>query len=140
MPNSEIQGSLEDPQQEGISLATLAKSTSNVGFANKIGPMAELFKLLNDATRMQIIRLLSINGEMHVNALCEAVGQTQPAISHHLALLRIGGITEPRRDGKHNYYSLVKNSSSWNPFQDFLQMIEYPLPVATSTAQEEPSN
>jgi len=48
-------------------------------------------------------------GELHVSALCDRLGQSQPAVSHHLALLRQAGMIEPRRDGKHNYYS-VKTS------------------------------
>ena len=31
----------------------------------------------------------------------------QPAVSHHLALLRHGRLIEPRRMGKHNYYYLT---------------------------------
>ena len=33
--------------------------------------------------------------------------QSQPAVSHHLALLRVAGLIECRRDGKHNFYHLV---------------------------------
>ena len=37
-------------------------------------------------------------------ALCDVLGQSQPAVSHHLALLRVAGLIECRRDGKHNFY------------------------------------
>jgi ArsR family transcriptional regulator len=30
-------------------------------------------------------------------------------VSHHLALLREAGLIEPRRDGKHNFYSVRKS-------------------------------
>jgi ArsR family transcriptional regulator len=33
--------------------------------------------------------------------------QSQPAVSHHLALLRLAGLIEMRRDGKHNFYRLI---------------------------------
>jgi ArsR family transcriptional regulator len=33
--------------------------------------------------------------------------QSQPAVSHHLALLRMAGVIACRRDGKHNFYRLV---------------------------------
>ena len=46
-------------------------------------------------------------GEQHVGALCETLNQSQPAVSHHLALLRHGGIIAPRRQGKNNFYSLT---------------------------------
>ena len=32
---------------------------------------------------------------------------THPAVSHHLALLRHGGIVERRRQGKNNFYTLT---------------------------------
>ena len=32
---------------------------------------------------------------------------SQPAVSHHLALLRHGGIVDRRRQGKNNFYSLT---------------------------------
>jgi DNA-binding transcriptional ArsR family regulator len=47
-------------------------------------------------------------GEMHVGALCSELGQSQPAVSHHLALMRHGNIITPRRQGKNNFYSLTE--------------------------------
>jgi ArsR family transcriptional regulator len=43
---------------------------------------------------------------MHVSALCHMLGQSQPAVSHHLTLLRMAGLVGFRRDGKFNYYRL----------------------------------
>lgn len=68
---------------------------------------AILLKQVSDATRLQVILILS-DGERHVGALCEALGQSQPAVSHHLALLRHGGLISPRRQGKNNFYSLTE--------------------------------
>ena len=65
-----------------------------------------LLKQVSDATRLQVILALS-EGERHVGALCEQLNQSQPAVSHHLALLRHGGIIAPRRQGKNNFYSLT---------------------------------
>ena len=47
-------------------------------------------------------------GERHVGGLCGELNQSQPAVSHHLALLRHGGIIVPRRQGKNNFYSLTE--------------------------------
>ena len=68
---------------------------------------AILLKQVSDPTRLQIILMLS-EGEKHVGALCETLNQSQPATSHHLALLRHGGIIAPRRQGKNNFYSLTR--------------------------------
>ena len=46
--------------------------------------------------------------ELFVTALCERLNQSQPAVSHHLALLRDAGLIEARRDGKHNFYSICR--------------------------------
>ena len=68
--------------------------------------LATVFKLLSDGTRLRILLYLAREGELHVSALCQRLGQSQPAVSHHLALLRNAEIIEPRRDGKHNFYSI----------------------------------
>jgi ArsR family transcriptional regulator len=69
--------------------------------------LLKLFKLLGDETRLRIIHALMCVSEMNVRTLCQHLGQSQPAVSHHLALLRSEGLIEPRRDGKHNYYRLL---------------------------------
>ncbi len=67
-----------------------------------------LLKHVSDPTRLQVIMTLA-EGERHVGALCEQLSQSQPAVSHHLALLRHGGIIAPRRQGKNNFYSLTES-------------------------------
>jgi len=69
--------------------------------------LVRLFKLLSDATRLRIIYFLLQQQEFHVRALCELLGQSQPAVSHHLSLLRAAGLIESRRQGKHNFYRLL---------------------------------
>ena len=51
--------------------------------------LAQVFKLLSDETRLRILFYLALspNGELHVTDLCHRLGQSQPAVSHHLALL-----------------------------------------------------
>jgi DNA-binding transcriptional ArsR family regulator len=68
---------------------------------------AMLLKQVSDPTRLQVILMLS-DGEKHVGALSETLNQSQPAVSHHLALLRHGGIISPRRQGKNNFYDLTE--------------------------------
>lgn len=68
--------------------------------------LAGLFKLLSDATRLRILHYLLRSDEFHVRAFCELLGQSQPAVSHHLGLLRTAKLIALRRDGKHNFYRL----------------------------------
>ena len=69
--------------------------------------LIRLFKLLADETRLSILLALVEVEEYHVRALCDMLGQSQPAVSHHLALLRMAGLIECRRAGKHNFYRLT---------------------------------
>lgn len=66
--------------------------------------LKEIFRMLADESRLKILLSLAGQGEMHVSALCELLGQSQPAVSHHLTLLRMAGLVGYRRDGKHNFY------------------------------------
>lgn len=66
-----------------------------------------LFKLLADETRLRILYFLLENSELNVRALCDRLNQSQPAVSHHLALLRVDGLIECRREGKHNFYHIM---------------------------------
>jgi ArsR family transcriptional regulator len=71
-----------------------------------VASLVKLFKLLSDETRLRILYYLTQREELHVRALCELLGESQPAVSHHLALLRMAGLIERRREGKHNFYGL----------------------------------
>ena len=65
---------------------------------------AQVFGLLSDPSRLRILLHLLEGPEVCVGDLCAAVGQSQPAVSHHLMLLRTGGLAEGRRDGKRVLY------------------------------------
>lgn len=80
--------------------------------------LVRLFKLLSDETRLRILLILSRKDELHVRALCDVLKQSQPAVSHHLALLRVAGLIDRRREGKHNYYFLVSDR-----FEDLLKRV-----------------
>jgi ArsR family transcriptional regulator len=69
--------------------------------------MVGVFKLLADETRLKIIQYLLQQPEYNVRSLCEMLKQSQPAVSHHIALLRMSGLIECRREGKHNFYHLL---------------------------------
>src|SRR3954470_23717992 len=68
--------------------------------------LTQVFKLLADESRLRILLTLAREGETHVSSLCAMLGQSQPAVSHHLTLLRMAGLVGFRRDGKFNFYRL----------------------------------
>ena len=68
---------------------------------------AAMFGLMADRTRLRILYHLSRHEELHVGALCERLGQSQPAVSHHLSRLREAGVLAARRDGKQRFYRLL---------------------------------
>lgn len=65
-------------------------------------------KMLADSSRLRIVFYLLSEPELNVTELCDRLGQSQPAVSHHLALLKSAQILKVRRDGKHNYYSICR--------------------------------
>src|ERR1700757_2390109 len=98
--------------------ASSSKSSGSSRTASKNGPagrpsaeirrVADLLKQVSDPTRLQVLMLLN-EKERNVSELCADLGtQSQPAVSHHLALLRHGRLIEPRRSGKHNIYGLTE--------------------------------
>ena len=74
---------------------------------NIASELVQVFKLLADDTRVQIIYFLLQRKELNVGTICRLLHQSQPAVSHHLALLRDSGMVEMRREGKHNFYRFV---------------------------------
>ena len=73
----------------------------------------QLFKSLSDETRLFAILLIFIEGELCVCELMEALNQSQPKISRHLAYLRSAGILEDTRRGQWVFYSMAKKPPAW---------------------------
>ncbi|MGQ0832062.1 MAG: ArsR/SmtB family transcription factor [Microthrixaceae bacterium] len=65
---------------------------------------AETLKLLADPTRLRILWAL-LHGEHAVNELADHVGVRPPAVSQHLAKLRLAGLVRTRRDGNRIFYA-----------------------------------
>src|SRR5258708_1271918 len=57
-------------------------------------------------TRLRILQRLGEKGEENVNDLAAHLRMSQPRISWHLRMLRVGGIIRTRREGRQVYCSL----------------------------------
>ena len=65
---------------------------------------ADTLKLLADPTRLRVMWAL-LHGEHSVNELADHVGVRAPAVSQHLAKLRLAGLVRTRRDGNRIFYA-----------------------------------
>jgi ArsR family transcriptional regulator len=96
--------------------------------------LAQLFKLLADETRLRILDMLGARKELCVRDLWERLGQSQPAVSHHLGLLRMAGLVDTRHEGKHIYYRIDRER-----FEQLMAMIQQTRVGAQVLANGEPA-
>jgi ArsR family transcriptional regulator len=89
------------------------------GSGTVVKDLAQLFKLLADETRLRILDMLGRRRELCVRDLWERLGQSQPAVSHHLGLLRMAGLVDTRHEGKHIYYRIDQQR-----FDEMMEMIQ----------------
>lgn len=73
----------------------------------------QFFKCLSDDTRLYAMLLIFTEGELCVCELMEAMNNSQPKISRHLAQLRNCGLLDDVRRGQWVFYSLAKNLPEW---------------------------
>ncbi|MCQ2506867.1 MAG: metalloregulator ArsR/SmtB family transcription factor [Lachnospiraceae bacterium] len=66
--------------------------------------LADLFKLLDDPTRLQIFLKLCHTEECVID-LASILEISSPALSHHLKLLKSANLIESKRNGKEVYYT-----------------------------------
>src|ERR1700681_1732206 len=71
------------------------------------------FLAFANPTRLRILERLGKVGEGSVNDLAAHLRMSQPRISWHLRMLRVGGVIRTRREGRQVYCSLdVETSAS----------------------------
>lgn len=70
-------------------------------------------QLLSDDTRLRCLALMHASGELCVCELVQALDESQPKISRHLATLRDAGIVSDRRQGQWVYYDLHAGLPDW---------------------------
>lgn len=61
------------------------------------------FRMLSDPTRVRLLWLLC-GAEYDVTTLADLIGVARPAVSQHLAKLRLAGLVSLRRDGRRAVY------------------------------------
>ena len=83
-------------------MATFAGSSEDPS-ADVLTEAAAAFGLLASAARLHIMWALS-QGESDVTHLADRVGGALPAVSQHLAKLKLAGLVRSRREGRRQVY------------------------------------
>lgn len=86
-----------------MAIAKRKKANSIAVVAERVHEAAAVLKAMASETRLKIMCGLS-EGELPVNQLAEMTGQSQSAVSQHLAKLRAAGLVESRRVAQTIYY------------------------------------
>ena len=81
--------------------------------ARKAKPVAVNFnavaaniKAVADPTRLSVLAVLH-EGARNVTEIVGSLDMTQPAVSHHLSLMRLGGVIQDERSGRNKVYTLT---------------------------------
>lgn len=76
----------------------------------------ESLKAMSDRTRREILNLLK-DGDMTAGDIAAHFAMTQATVSHHLSVLKDGGLVSDRRNGKFIVYelntSIIEEIMAW---------------------------
>src|SRR5689334_10071722 len=73
--------------------------------ADQVDLAVEVFRMLADATRVQVLWAL-LDGELSVTELAARAGKPPSSVSQHLAKLRMARLVRTRREGTQIFYRL----------------------------------
>jgi ArsR family transcriptional regulator, lead/cadmium/zinc/bismuth-responsive transcriptional repressor len=86
--------------------AVVGRARAALPGAGTLASLGDFFKLIGDPTRLGILHALA-PGELCVGDLGAALGMSESATSHQLALLRRARVVTARRDGRSVIYALA---------------------------------
>jgi ArsR family transcriptional regulator, lead/cadmium/zinc/bismuth-responsive transcriptional repressor len=92
---------------------------------DRIVPVADLFRLLGDPTRLRIV-LACAQERRAVGAIAEVLGLSQSLVSHHLRLLRAARVVRAERVGKQVFYVAADRHIS-DMLADMLEHVAEPI-------------
>ena len=93
------------------------------------------YKCLADDTRLRALMLIFLEQELCVCELVEALQESQPKISRHLAQLRQCGLLTDRRQGQWVYYRINESLPEWAELVLQISTVENPSYTADDRAR-----
>ncbi len=109
---------------EGEATALIQEQINRV---NNFQVVADIFKQLDDTTRIRIFWLLCHCEECVIN-ISAMLDMSSPAVSHHLRPLKNSGLIVSRREGKEVYYRAADTPQSRLLHQMIEQVMEISCP------------
>jgi ArsR family transcriptional regulator, lead/cadmium/zinc/bismuth-responsive transcriptional repressor len=106
MPGGADAGPADACEVQLVDAPRVAATAERLPGPEEIAPVAELFKLLGDPTRLRILYALVEAGELCVCDLAAVVEVPETSVSHALRLLRMAGVVRNRRAGRMAYYAV----------------------------------
>lgn len=110
--------------------------------ANTLPDVADLFDVIADPTRRELLRALLVRtespeggGEASVGQLVSELGLSQPTVSKHLKTLREFQVVSVREQGQHRYYRL--EPASLAPVAEWLASFIKPVVAAAEPVSAE---
>ena len=94
--------------------------------------VADIFRLLDDASRVRIFWLLCHCEECVID-LSELTGMSSPALSHHLRVLKDAGLAVTRREGKEVYYRAAETPACRLLHETIEKVLEISCPEDTDS-------
>jgi DNA-binding transcriptional ArsR family regulator len=88
--------------------AILAAVTPRERAAAKVVDILDspFLRALTEPARLEVLRVLLINGEQDIGGIAERLPQDRSVISRHLKVLEEAGIVRGQKDGRHRIYAI----------------------------------
>ncbi len=90
---------------------------------------AERLRILGKEKAVGLVEALATGGEASVQELADRIGVSHQNASHHLSLLRHGGVVGRRLDGPTSIYGL-EDWAAWWVIQQLAELVGEDRPVA----------
>ncbi len=117
---------IELPHHHGEGLKS-EKIQEQINRVSHFQVVADIFKQLDDTTRIRIFWLLCHSEECVIN-ISAMLDMSSPAVSHHLRPLKSNGLIVCRREGKEVYYRAADTPQSRLLHQMIEQVMEIACP------------
>ncbi|MEW6366222.1 MAG: metalloregulator ArsR/SmtB family transcription factor [Acidobacteriota bacterium] len=91
-------------------MTTETRPANKLACASPIDQKAmETVLALIEPTRLKIVAMLARARRMCVGDIADQFSISRPAISHHLKVLKTGGLVQTEKEGQEVYYSICRN-------------------------------